>query len=204
MSFYHRPSGSPPKSLSWANTSCCHQKGHCLNDRWTGCQDERNTDAVRNHLSADWRTHKGCFFAAPLFLRHLCIFPESARWHSRKHGVVEYSRQCVVNVADHIVEVLARLEVQRVAGLVRVDDDLREKKPEAGTSETKALAACGLVIESQTFLSSFLINNTERRRRIGEGRGEESWGDEIISKPTDANFQETKEEKCNCKTYWIL
>lgn len=68
-------------------------------------------------------------------------------------------------MADHIVEVLARLEAQRVAGLVRVDDDLREeKKPEAGSSETKPCAACGLVIESQTFLSSLLINNTERKR----------------------------------------
>lgn len=63
-------------------------------------------------------------------------------------------------MADHIVEVFARLEVQRVAGLVRVDDDLREEKREAATSETKALPACGLVVH--VLLSSPLINNTER------------------------------------------
>lgn len=38
---YHRPSGFPLKSLSWVNTSCCPQKGRCLNDRWRGCQDKK-------------------------------------------------------------------------------------------------------------------------------------------------------------------
>ena len=57
--FYHRPSGFPLKSRSWANTSCCLQKGHCQNDRWTGCTDKRNTDPVKNHFSSDNCTNKG-------------------------------------------------------------------------------------------------------------------------------------------------
>lgn len=38
VSIYHRPSGFPLKSPSWANTSCCPPKGRCLSDRWTGCR----------------------------------------------------------------------------------------------------------------------------------------------------------------------
>lgn len=51
VSLYRRLSGFPPTSLSWANTSCYHQKGHCRSDRWKGCEDKKGTEAVRNNFS---------------------------------------------------------------------------------------------------------------------------------------------------------
>lgn len=42
----------------------------------------------------------------------------------RVNGVVEDSGEGVVDVADHVVQLLLVLELQRVGGLVCIDDNL--------------------------------------------------------------------------------
>lgn len=54
----------------------------------------------------------------------------------RVNGVVEDSRQGVVDVADHVIQLILRLQPQRVGGLVRVDDNLQV---DDGTFQHKAL-----------------------------------------------------------------
>ena len=46
------------------------------------------------------------------------------RGHLRKNGVVEYSRERVINMADHMIDMFPRFKPQAEAGLVSVDDDL--------------------------------------------------------------------------------
>lgn len=46
----------------------------------------------------------------------------------RKNGVVEYSRQSVVNMVDHMIEVFTWLKPQGVTGLIGVNDDLHRQK----------------------------------------------------------------------------
>lgn len=58
------------------------------------------------------------------------------RWCLRVNGVVEDSRQGVVDVADHVIQLILRLQPQRVGGLVRVDDNLQV---DDGTFQHKAL-----------------------------------------------------------------
>ena len=100
--------------LSWENTSCCPLKGHCLSDRWMGCQHERNIKFGKNRLLF----HKWLsFIESNVFRFYLAK-------HLRENGVVEYSRQGKINVADHMIEMLARLKPQGVTGLVSVDNNL--------------------------------------------------------------------------------
>lgn len=54
----------------------------------------------------------------------------------RVNGVVEDSGQGVVDVADHVIQLIPRLQPQRVGGLVRVDDDLQA---DDGECQHKAL-----------------------------------------------------------------
>lgn len=79
---------SPVRSPSWANTSCCPPKGHCLNDRWKGCEDKRS-------------------FISPQLTRGDSFHLRGGNLNARENGVVEYPRQGVVNVAHHMAEMLA-------------------------------------------------------------------------------------------------
>lgn len=54
------------------------------------------------------------------------IYP-SGPGHLRKDGVVEYSGQGEINLADHMIEVFAGLEPQGVTGLVSIDNNLHTK-----------------------------------------------------------------------------
>lgn len=51
-----------------------------------------------------------------------------SKWNLRKNGVVEYSRQSIVNMVDHMIEVFTWLKPQGVTGLIGVNDDLHRQK----------------------------------------------------------------------------
>lgn len=124
---YHRPFESPPTSPSWVNTSCCPQKGHCLNDRWRACRDKKHADTVVRHLTWSLWVSRVVFTAFSDTLQVIsCSWPLVR--HLRENGVVEYSRESKVYMADDVAEVFTWLKRQRVAGFVSVNNDLQRKE----------------------------------------------------------------------------